>query len=88
VTREGDGSWLVPGNFEVEKLAELFDAADLPEDTEATTVAGLVSEAAGRIPQSGEVIERYGLRFEILASTDRRIERLRVGRAAKAEEGA
>jgi putative hemolysin len=88
VTREGDGSWLVPGNFEVEKLAELFDAADLPEDTEATTVAGLVSEAAGRIPQSGEVIERYGLRFEILASTDRRIERLRVGRAVKAEEGA
>ena len=88
VTREGDGSWLVPGNFEVEKLAELFDAADLPEDTEATTVAGLVSEAAGRIPQAGEVIERYGLRFEILASTDRRIERLRVGRAAKAEEGA
>jgi len=88
VARETDGSWLVPGNFEVEKLAELFDVADLPEDTEATTVAGLVSEAAGRIPQAGEVIERYGLRFEILASTDRRIERLRVGRAAKAEEGA
>lgn len=88
VTREADGSWLVPGNFEVEKLAELFDVADLPEDTEATTVAGLVSEAAGRIPQVGEVIERYGLRFEILASTDRRIERLRVGRAAKTEEGA
>lgn len=88
VTREADGSWLVPGNFEAEKLAELFDVADLPEDTEATTVAGLVSEAAGRIPQAGEVIERYGLRFEILASTDRRIERLRVGRATRAEEGA
>lgn len=88
VTREADGSWLVPGNFEAEKLAELFDAVDLPEDTEATTVAGLVSEAAGRIPQAGEVIERYGLRFEILASTDRRIDRLRVGRAARAEEGA
>ena len=88
VTRETDGSWLVPGNFEVERLAELFDVADLPEDTEATTVAGLVSEAAGRIPQAGEVIERYGLRFEILASTDRRIERLRVGRAVRAEKGA
>jgi CBS domain containing-hemolysin-like protein len=89
VTREPDGSWLVPGNFEVEKMAELFDAeADLPEDTEATTVAGLVSEAAGRIPQAGEVIERHGLRFEILASTDRRIERLRVGRAVGAKKGA
>ena len=87
VTREQDGSWLIPGNLEVARLAELVDAgADLPEETEATTVAGLVSEAAGRIPQAGEVIERDGIRFEILASTDRRIERLRVGRAVH-EEG-
>jgi CBS domain containing-hemolysin-like protein len=87
VTREQDGSWVIPGNLEVARLAELVDAgADLPEESEATTVAGLVSEAAGRIPQAGEVIERDGIRFEILASTDRRIERLRVGRAVH-EEG-
>jgi CBS domain containing-hemolysin-like protein len=42
-----------------------------------------VSETAGRIPQAGEVIEVYGLRFEILASTDRRIDRLRVSRMEK-----
>ncbi|MGB0122658.1 MAG: transporter associated domain-containing protein, partial [Silvibacterium sp.] len=88
VTREADGSWLIPGNLPVERLDELLDkSTDLPEDSEATTVAGLVSEAAGRIPQVGEVIERYGMRFEILASTDRRIERLRVGRAANGEKG-
>jgi CBS domain containing-hemolysin-like protein len=82
VTREPDGSWVVPGNLEVDRMGELLDAEDeLPEESEATTVAGLVSEAAGRIPQPGEVIEYYGMRFEILASTDRRIERLRVGRA-------
>jgi putative hemolysin len=87
VTRDPDGSWLIPGNLDVEKLGELLDAgADLPEDSEATTVAGLVSEAAGRIPQAGEVIECYGVRFEILASTDRRVERLRVRRAATAEQ--
>jgi len=28
----------------------------------------------------GEVVEEDGLRFEVLASTDRRIERLRVSR--------
>lgn len=86
VTREPDGSWLIPGNLEVMKLTEMVDAdADLPEDSEATTVAGLVSEAAGRIPQPGEVIERDGIRFEILSSTDRRIERMRVRRAEKSE---
>ncbi|MFZ0661139.1 MAG: hemolysin family protein [Acidobacteriaceae bacterium] len=84
VTREPDGSWVVPGNLEVDRMGELLDAeGELPEESDATTVAGLVSEAAGRIPQPGEVIEHYGMRFEILASTDRRIERLRVGRAAQ-----
>jgi CBS domain containing-hemolysin-like protein len=52
----------------------------MPEGYEATTVAGLVSEVAGRIPMPGEVVEEDGLRFEVLASTDRRIERLRVSR--------
>lgn len=81
VTREPDGSWVIPGNLEVDRMGELLDVEnELPEDSDATTVAGLVSEAAGRIPQPGEVIEHYGMRFEILASTDRRIERLRVGR--------
>lgn len=87
VTRDADGSWLIPGNLDVEKLGELLDAGGgLPEDSEATTVAGLVSEAAGRIPQAGEVVECYGVRFEILSSTDRLIERLRVRRAATAEQ--
>jgi CBS domain containing-hemolysin-like protein len=89
VIREADGAWEVPGNLAVEKLEELVgESAELPEDFDATTVAGLVSEAAGRIPQAGEVVEAYGMRFEILASTDRRIERLRVGRAVNGKEGA
>jgi len=89
VAREPDGSWLIPGNLEVARLEEFaLSGADLPEDSDATTVAGLVSEAEGRIPQAGEVIERYGLRFEILASTDRRVERLRVGPAANGKQEA
>jgi CBS domain containing-hemolysin-like protein len=87
VTREPDGSWVVPGNLEVDRMGELLDA-ELPEQSEATTVAGLVSEVAGRIPQAGEVIEQYGVRFEILASTDRRIERLRVGHVENGEQTA
>jgi CBS domain containing-hemolysin-like protein len=40
-----------------------------------------VSEIAGRIPQPGEIVQNSGLRFEILASTPRRIERLRISEA-------
>ena len=50
----------------------------LPESYESTTVGGLVSEIAGHIPLPGEVIEDEGLRMEVLASTDRRIDRVRV----------
>jgi putative hemolysin len=45
---------------------------------EATTVGGLVSEIAGHIPLPGEVIEDGPLRLEVIASTDRLVERVRL----------
>jgi putative hemolysin len=53
-------------------------ALRLPEHYESTTLGGLVSEIAGHIPLPGEVVEEDGLRLEVLASTDRRIDRVRV----------
>jgi putative hemolysin len=76
VVRESDRSYIVPGNMDVDRLDELLGAR--PEGKESATVAGLVSEMAGRIPQKGEVIEEDGLRFEILESTERRVERVRI----------
>jgi len=107
--RQADGSFVVPGSFELSRLRELFaepegdeaggvqggdkDSQDeardplreargtiyLPQHYEATTLGGLVSEIAGHIPQPGEVVEGKLLRFEVLASTDRKVERVRVG---------
>jgi putative hemolysin len=76
VVRESDQSYIVPGNMDVDRLDELLGTR--PEGKESATVAGLVSEMAGRIPQKGEVIEEDGLRFEVLESTDRRVERVRI----------
>jgi putative hemolysin len=76
VVKEKDGSYLVPGNMDIDRLVELFGVR--PENVQATTVAGLVSELVGRIPDTGEVIQQNGLRFEILQSTDRLVERLRI----------
>ncbi len=107
--READGSFVVPGSFDVSRLRELFaepevdetedakieehDSEDgvrdplreargniyLPQHYEATTLGGLVSEIAGHIPLPGEVVEGKLLRFEVIASTDRKVERVRVG---------
>jgi CBS domain containing-hemolysin-like protein len=74
--RESEHSYIVPGNMDIDRLDELFGMR--PEGKEAATVAGLVSELAGRIPQKGEVVEEAGLRFEVLDSTERRVERVRI----------
>jgi len=111
--RQADGSFVVPGSFEVSRLRELFaepeeyeagqdDVADdgalegrdaqprlpwlFPQHYEATTLGGLVSEIAGHIPLPGEVVEGKLLRFEVLSSTDRKVERVRVGLVVRAAE--
>jgi putative hemolysin len=76
VLRESEHSYVVPGNMDVDRLDELFGLR--PDGRESATVAGLVSELAGRIPQKGDVIEEDGLRFEILESTKRRVQRVRI----------
>jgi CBS domain containing-hemolysin-like protein len=109
---EADGSFVVPGSFEVSRLRELFaepeehedghdrDADEalegrdaqprlpwlFPQHYEATTLGGLVSEIAGHIPLPGEVVGGKLLRFEVIASTDRKVERVRVGLVETAAE--
>jgi CBS domain containing-hemolysin-like protein len=108
---EPEGTWLVPGWFEVSRLRDLFEGdreeepcvespdeecleeaptaaeenvdefrlSQLVSGYEATTIGGLVSEIAGHIPLPGEVVEDGPLRLEVIASTDRLVERVRVG---------
>ncbi|HEV2988364.1 MAG TPA: hemolysin family protein [Candidatus Angelobacter sp.] len=80
VVHEGKDAYIVRGNVDIDRLNDLFDLRVEPH--EATTIGGLVSALAGRILQPGEVVEEDGLRFEVLQSTRRRIEKIRVSRSA------
>jgi len=85
VVKESETSYIFNGNTDVDLLEKLLGVR--PEEKESTTVAGLVSELAGHIPKAGEVFHENGLRFEVLESTERRIDRVRVSvepRQAKA----
>jgi putative hemolysin len=79
VIREADNSYVLKGNVDVGRLEDIFELRLDQHDT--ATVGGLVSAMLGRIPQPGEVVEEDGLRFEILESTDRKVEKLRVCRS-------
>jgi CBS domain containing-hemolysin-like protein len=76
VIKESETSYILNGNTDVDLLDKLLGVR--PEEKEATTIAGLVSELAGHIPKAGEVFEENGLRFEVLESTERRVGRVRV----------
>jgi CBS domain containing-hemolysin-like protein len=76
VIRENDHSYIVSGGMDVDGLTELFGTK--LEERESSTVAGLVSELAGHIPLPGETVDDGGLRFEVLESTDRKVERVRI----------
>jgi CBS domain containing-hemolysin-like protein len=76
---DGMGGFVVPGGFEVSQLDTLWPGEEiaLPE-TSATTVGGMVLDVAGRIPLRGEVVSAGALRVEVLESTRRSVEWVRV----------
>jgi CBS domain containing-hemolysin-like protein len=76
IVKESETSYIFNGNTDIDLLEKLLGVR--PEEKEATTIAGLVSELAGHIPKAGEVLEGNGLRFEVLESTERRVDRVRV----------
>jgi len=77
VTRE-DGSLLVDGSLPNDDLSELLGGVALPDGDEAdyNTLAGLVIEQFGRIPQVGEYFDWAGWRIEVVDLDGARIDKL------------
>ncbi|MDB5121102.1 MAG: hypothetical protein JWN56_2320 [Sphingobacteriales bacterium] len=69
--------------FIVNASASLYDVNeylphDLPEDGDYDTLAGLVSDLFGKIPEVGEVHEFNGYNFTILKKTEQNIETVKL----------
>lgn len=79
VRQESEHSFIAPGSLDVDRLEELLHFR--PEgDTESTTVGGLAAEWLGHVPKVGESVERDGLRIDVLAGNELRVEQVRVSR--------
>jgi CBS domain containing-hemolysin-like protein len=76
-----DGSYVVSGSFDIGRLSDLLDF-HVPEDTESTTVGGLVTEWLGHVPTAGEETERDGVSITVLAANNLRVDQVRIARAA------
>jgi putative hemolysin len=83
ISQDTLGHYIVSGNFGLDRLEELVDFHPA-EHLESTTVGGLLMEWLGRVPQPGEFVERDGIRVEVLAGNDLRVEQVRVSRTETA----
>lgn len=80
IVQQEDGCYEVLGSTEIGKIERLFDIEIEADDF--TTIAGLVINESGKVPQPGERLVFRGLELEVLEADERRIGRLRVKRAA------
>jgi len=82
VLKQADGSFVVAGSVDLDRLHDLLEFRP-PEETESTTIGGLVTEWLGHVPHIGEVIERDGIRLEVLAGDELKVEQVRVSKVAQ-----
>ena len=79
--QDPDGSYVVSGSFDLGRLEDLLDFHP-EEDTESTTVGGLVTEWLGHVPLAGERTERDGISIQVIASNQLRVDQVRVTKTA------
>jgi CBS domain containing-hemolysin-like protein len=83
VKQESEGRFVVPGSLDLDRLHDLIGFRPA-EDTESTTIAGLVTEWLGHVPRVGEAAERDGIRVEVLAADELKVEQVRVSKIEQA----
>jgi CBS domain containing-hemolysin-like protein len=87
VKADDNGGYIVSGSFDVDHLHDLVSFR-AEEDTESTTIGGLITEWAGHVPQPGEKVEKDGIRVEVLAGNELRVDQVRVSRVDEKSDAA
>ncbi|MBU1275176.1 MAG: hemolysin family protein [Proteobacteria bacterium] len=84
IMEQADGSLLVDGRLEVEKLAEHL-GMDLPEELPEgrfETVGGFVTTLLGRVPRTQEEVAYGPLRMVVVGADERRVTQVQVHHAS------
>lgn len=78
IKQRKDGSWLIDGLFEIEKLENFLKGFVPPEGAgdEFQTIAGWFSQRLARVPTEGDIVEESGWRFEIVDMDGIRVDKV------------
>ncbi|MBY0111574.1 MAG: hemolysin family protein [Phycisphaerales bacterium] len=92
IVRRADGSYLVDARAPIAELTHALEMAEFNahdqgfSDTDVQTVAGLVLALLGHVPQTGEIAEGFGLRFEVVDMDHQRIDKVLVSKRRELPE--
>ncbi len=85
LSKDANGSYLIPGNTAIQEVEDLFNIKLNSEET--TTVAGFLNSVFGRVPRKGETYDYRGVRFEVQEADRRRISKLLATQTAPPQLG-
>jgi CBS domain containing-hemolysin-like protein len=79
ITVENDGSLLVAGRVNIERLEQALESR-LANGEDVGTVGGLVTTVFGRVPRPGEWLDYKGFTVEVVDAERKRVNRVRFRR--------
>ena len=77
--RREDGSWLLAGYMPADEMADLL-GIPLPEERQYETVAGFLLSKLQHLPTTGEIVDAYHWRFEVVDMDGRRVDKVLAAR--------
>lgn len=82
IVQRADGSWLVDGMLDIDRLKEHFDLEELPEERrgEFHTLGGFVMLHLGHVPKATDGFEFAGLRLEVVDMDGNRVDKVLISR--------
>jgi putative hemolysin len=83
VTVREDGSWLVDGLLNIDRLKEVLAMDAMPDEESGHyhTVSGFMMTQIGGIPTVGQHFEWKGFRFEVMDMDGRRVDKVLIAKA-------
>jgi putative hemolysin len=87
IQQRPDGSWLIDGHFEIEKLSAHLEAFDIPEGggDEYQTLSGWFMREHGRVPAEMDRISSGDWNFEVIDMDGTRVDKVLATRIQKAQ---
>jgi CBS domain containing-hemolysin-like protein len=86
IRQQFDGTWLLSGLQRPDEIKAAI-GVELPEGADYETVAGLILQLLGRLPDVGDEVTVPGARLRVERLDGRRIDRIRLTRLAEQTDG-